>query len=393
MNRESQLVILIGLLYECAIDPSGWNAFLTKLSQELNSPGAIYFIQNPVSRQLLGLYHAGLPEEGVAEYGEHYVSVHLRLKAIIQRPVGTVAVESDLVPSELYRRSELVNDFLLRYDKFCHVLGGLILKDPTAVAVIGLQRQLQQGPFEESDIQLLRELQPHLRRASRLMLKMAEREAYEKGLTEALDFLPIGVVLVNEDSKILAANRQAGLILRNEDGLSTFQGRLCGARPAETNEFRKLIAEASQTSRGQGFSSGGVLSLPRPSLRRDLSILVAPVPASEYRDTTIHPSAVVFISDPEDGTETSDEMLRRLYGLTRAEARLASVLMEGTSMREAGERLGITYETARSQLKSVFLKTETSSQSELVGLLLRSPAGLSFGPTRSNHFQGETKTI
>ena len=238
MNAESQLLGLIGLVYECALHAHRWNDFLARLSQELNSPDAVYLIRNPASRQLVGLFHTGLPDEGIAEYGRYDVNVDLRLESMLQKSAGTVAIETGLVPAEVYRRSELVNDVLLRYDHLYHVLGGLILKEPTAVAVIGLQRQLEQGPFEASEVRLLRALVPHLKRASRLMLKMAEKEAFEKGLTEALDFLPMGIALVNEESNVLAANRQAAGILRQEDGLSTFHGRLCGARPTETTQLR-----------------------------------------------------------------------------------------------------------------------------------------------------------
>ncbi len=62
--------------------------------------------------------------------------------------------------------------------------------------------------------------------------------------------------------------------------------------------------------------------------------------------------------------------MRRLYSLTGAEAELVKLLVEGASIRQAAERRGVATATARSQLKSVFSKTGTKRQGELVQLVL-----------------------
>ena len=64
-------------------------------------------------------------------------------------------------------------------------------------------------------------------------------------------------------------------------------------------------------------------------------------------------------------------LLSKIFGLTFAEAKLAAALANGTSLEEAAEELHISRETARSQLKIVFGKTDTHRQSQLVALLSR----------------------
>ena len=65
---------------------------------------------------------------------------------------------------------------------------------------------------------------------------------------------------------------------------------------------------------------------------------------------------------------TDDSMMRRL-GLTAAEARVASKLLEGLPISEAAKMLGVTALTARTHLKSIFAKTGVRRQSELISLL------------------------
>ena len=62
--------------------------------------------------------------------------------------------------------------------------------------------------------------------------------------------------------------------------------------------------------------------------------------------------------------------LHRAFALTPCEARLALHLVTGETLRSAAAELHISYETARTQLKSIFSKTGTSRQAELVGLIV-----------------------
>jgi DNA-binding CsgD family transcriptional regulator len=62
--------------------------------------------------------------------------------------------------------------------------------------------------------------------------------------------------------------------------------------------------------------------------------------------------------------------LRAEFGLTKAEARLALRIAEGSSLASAAQTFGVKLTTIRSQLQQVFAKTGTSRQSELVAMLL-----------------------
>jgi DNA-binding CsgD family transcriptional regulator len=75
------------------------------------------------------------------------------------------------------------------------------------------------------------------------------------------------------------------------------------------------------------------------------------------------------VIEPKPGPTVA--LLARAFGLTPAEARLASIVAEGIGLEHAAKELGIARETARNQLKAVFAKTGTHRQGELVALLSR----------------------
>jgi DNA-binding CsgD family transcriptional regulator len=58
-----------------------------------------------------------------------------------------------------------------------------------------------------------------------------------------------------------------------------------------------------------------------------------------------------------------------MFGLTPAEAKLSVEISRGKSPTDIACLNGVSIATVRSQLAAVFAKTQTSRQTELVGLL------------------------
>ena len=69
------------------------------------------------------------------------------------------------------------------------------------------------------------------------------------------------------------------------------------------------------------------------------------------------------------------DLLQSHFSLARAEATLAFHLVAGETLRSAAVKLSISYETARTCLKSIFDKTGTCRQAELVIVILTALPG------------------
>lgn len=67
--------------------------------------------------------------------------------------------------------------------------------------------------------------------------------------------------------------------------------------------------------------------------------------------------------------ELPGSVLEQLFEMTGAEVRLASGLVKGLELHEIAEQHGVSVETLRVQLKSIFAKTHTKRQPQLVALL------------------------
>jgi len=64
-------------------------------------------------------------------------------------------------------------------------------------------------------------------------------------------------------------------------------------------------------------------------------------------------------------------LLQKVFELTEAEASLATEIATGKSLAHFASDRGVSIATARTQLASVFAKTLTRRQAELVALLTR----------------------
>ncbi|MEE4251978.1 MAG: helix-turn-helix transcriptional regulator, partial [Alcanivoracaceae bacterium] len=136
-----------------------------------------------------------------------------------------------------------------------------------------------------------------------------------------------------------------------------------------------LLGTLQAVLSGRYGSAGNVISVERPN-QPDLRLLVMPV-HPDATDNPLFPSrafAAIFIVDVESEVRISQPLLSELLGLTNAEARTAAAVARGMSPAEMARSFNLSVHTVRSQLKSVFRKTGTSSQSQLGQLVLNSPA-------------------
>jgi len=118
----------------------------------------------------------------------------------------------------------------------------------------------------------------------------------------------------------------------------------------------------------------GALGIPREG-RGPLTLTVAPLRPRRSRLDGRAPMALVFLRDPES-TTVSPGQLRDIFGFTRSEAAIAVELVRGRSLAQVAAAQGVSLETVRSHLKRLLAKTGTRRQAEVVGLIIRSVAGL-----------------
>lgn len=196
---------------------------------------------------------------------------------------------------------------------------------------------------------------------------LLERDA----AAQALDCMHRGFIVADHSCEVLFANRSAQKILQTGDGLQLTAEGLRAARPRDSADLRGLIRHAASPEAPAGLVS--VLSLWRPSFKRMLLVRITPIqiPSSPLLAQFLA-HAAIFLHDPAAPAMVDETALARLYGLTRAECRLITLLLNGSSLQQAATALAVSLNTARTHLKHIFMKTDTNRQTQLISLLIGS---------------------
>lgn len=369
------LADLIGLIYEAAVDPARWPAFLDRYAGAMQAEGTGIWLQdldtdearfNAPDRSFVA--NVRFDPDWLASYVAHYAATNVWTANEQKLKEGTAYTSPMLCPERQLLRSEFYHDWLkpqgLRYG----IGGAVVRRDNLAVLITSL-RSKRASPYTDADLRLCRIVMTHLKRASGVHMRLAEVRGRGDGAMQALDLLSTGVWLVGPDGAVLFANKVAAELIGGHRGIWIDQsGRLRASNPGEDSRLQTEIRQAALTGQGRGLHAGGALRI----ARRDgswLNIVVSPLPC-ESDTLTGNAAAAVFVSDPARTPCLPADILIRLYGLTPAEARLALALAGGSSPKQYSVSAGVSEQTARTHLKRVLAKTGTRRQAELVKRLI-----------------------
>jgi DNA-binding CsgD family transcriptional regulator len=183
-------------------------------------------------------------------------------------------------------------------------------------------------------------------------------------LTEALDRVSLGMLIVTHRGEIVERNRAATRILEEGDGWLPGLTQPCPASPLERDRLHSFLAEAARSAAPNAAELS--MHVTRPSGKTAYSVLAGRLSRAAEPSA---PFVLVVIVDPERDHPPAAGMLRHLYGLTPAEARLAEELAGGFNTSESATRLGVSRHTVRTQTRAIFSKTGVRRQSQLVRLV------------------------
>jgi DNA-binding CsgD family transcriptional regulator len=198
----------------------------------------------------------------------------------------------------------------------------------------------------------------------------------QRALSQVAHCLPYGIACVNQRLEILFMNREGRGLLRQNDGLASVSNRLVIENSQKAAELQQILKSFHSLPQARY----GTVLVPRPSMRRSFELILTGSDAREQQEPAN--TFVLFIFDHDKPTQADDEMISRLYGLTNAESRVVVLLMQGRTLDEISRSLHKARETVRKQLQSIFSKTSTNRQSELLKLMLTGPAVLERAETR-----------
>jgi DNA-binding CsgD family transcriptional regulator/PAS domain-containing protein len=370
----SEVDHLLGLIYEGPLEDPPWGHFLDALRSDLGALTATLLLRSPSQPHLGKLVIRGF-HRFESNYNDHFFA----MDPFVHLEEGAVTTLAEVVPTEELMQTPFYRD-LLEPSHVLHVLGVDLSAEGDLEARFRLCRSPDQASFDEEDCRRVGNLVDHLRRALRIYERLSEAESERDVYAHAVDDLAVGALLLDARGEVVQMNSAAERLFSRKLGIGLRGRRVIGATARETSLLREAIRGALEQRAARAPALAEVLRLPPAKGAEGLGILIRPIPLGQETDGRASPALALFVSDPEAESAVPLDVVRQLFGLTRAEASLAARLASGLSLDESAEALGIAHNTARAQLRSAFGKTGATRQAELVRLILRSVASLGAPP-------------
>jgi DNA-binding CsgD family transcriptional regulator/PAS domain-containing protein len=365
MVSAEALSRLLYTLYAAPTSPELWPKFLQEFVHLMGVSGG-GIVQHDMEQQKFGLStFVGLDPAGVALYEKYYGTIDEWRAAALRKLEGEAVFGHELCSRAELEKTEFYNDFLVKFDSRLYWTMATE-RGTTRLESISLYQSWKNQSPDPDNLDLLQFVIPHIQAALRTRRQIVAAETANRELEEALNCLEQGVVLLDQFGNCLFTNIAAQQILNRREGLSIIKSKIWVNSPTERGRLNALI-ERSCTN-DVISSPGGAVAISRDGKR--------PLNISFHRFRCENPTAprravaIAFISDPESRVRTPPSLMTALFGFTQAECRLAGLLINGCSLKDAAEQCRVTYETVRSQLKSIFNKTGVRRQTQLMELLI-----------------------
>jgi DNA-binding CsgD family transcriptional regulator len=360
VKEERQVANLKRQLDAAVLDASQWKNVCDALAATVGGAGTV-LIPLDVRRRGLWMVHSDAIGGSVEAYArEGWYMNDLRFAAWpIMRRRG-YAIDQDFADEDVMSRHPYYADFLARDG-----LGTFIGIDiPTGDGdwVASIQRPISAGNPSRTMLETVPRIRAMFVGAARAAQAIAASGIENWRLH--FDSADRGFAMIGHNGRVGEMNAAAARLLM----------------PFTRTRGEILLHDEAATRRLAELTARACARFPQTPLPPPVMLQVAPATALLFEVTPLPPglrhfhldaAAMLIVRLAETPSIDTRTALIRKFGLTLAEARLAERIGSGQLLRDAADAEGVTFETARSRLKSIFAKTDTNRQAELALVVAR----------------------
>ena len=348
--------MLIDRVYECSVVPELWPDILDDVAKQVDARGGLLFsarrtLDWTASRSLTDVFQSYVTDGWFTNCD--------RRVCMMSQSQPSFFVEHDFWSESDLDKTPIYRDFFR--PRGLGWSAGTGLKMPTGDNVVfSIERDFERGPIERDYVDHLNTLRPHLARSAFLTARLGMQRI--SGATETLTAIGLPALALDAGGAVVEANELAQALT---DHLHWGpQNRLVMTDKRASQWLHDGLAAL-------GDPAGATASSFPVRDTDGTAVMVAhllPVRRSA-QDIFGGGYALLFLTTLGGKRAPDAALLRSLFDLTPAEARVASGLAQGHSLEEIATASGIAFETVRKQLRGVFEKTGCNRQVEVAMLL------------------------
>ncbi|OJY71102.1 MAG: hypothetical protein BGP16_10895 [Sphingobium sp. 66-54] len=360
---------LIGLIYDCALDPDCWPDALARIMETLHFCNAALSLMDMRAGATVLSITNGVEEPWLSRmtnYTQEVIDQWGGLETLNALPLEEPYILTRINPRAVTAENRYYTEWA-RPQRIIDLMGIGLVRDNRMIGTIGLGRHESAGAIREADVETAWLLIPHLQRAVAISRLLDLRQLTANSMEAVLKRLSTPVFIVSAGAHLVWRNSAADELLGTVRALRIRSDRLVlqdGVANQALN--RALISLTGQDRRASGM--GCDIPLQDKATGRLLSLYVLPLPMARGGTGGGGGGPAVIFVGPHGPQRDPSEIVGALFGLTRTERRIFSRVAAGGTVAEIARDLAVSDATVRTHLGQLFEKTGTHRQAELVAL-------------------------
>lgn len=362
--------VLVGAIYDCAANPDLWPTTLGMIS---NAVGGAYALVGFVDTTEVMQGRQPFVTRRNSPWDESWL---LKLEAILSslpygggldQEVDNPWTQLTQTPEAEFQKTEFYN-YWVKPQGLRDTINTPYIHRNDMKGMLSIPCHATREPYGENDCLLIARLSPHVRRAM-LINDLTDKGKMALALyRQVLDSLSVAVFIVGPGRRMTFTNAAGDALLASGD----FVGLKAGVLQArQAGHFSILLEDAVERAL-KGDQALGIRGIGVPLLGSDgerAAAYVLPLSGSETRSSLGSGHCAVFVARRGEQQPMATEVLRTLFDLTVAEARVALRVAKGENPQKISDGLNISLNTVRTHLKHSFAKTRSTDQVSLAGLV------------------------
>jgi DNA-binding CsgD family transcriptional regulator len=285
-----------------------------------------------------------------------------RTRALLDARAGGCIVDAAFIDDAGRDASPIYRDLFVPADvEHC----ALLRTDPGGgmTAGLALLRGRTRGAMDAAERRRVEAIGPALADALRTAVHI--ETIHNRRLLDSTEQLAGAAFLLGMGMALLSCSPAAERLLRDARHLRVRGGRLGAPCPHADAALERAVAAATDTRGGEGPVTVTLRS-PRGG---DAPLVLEACRLPRAADGVFALAQVLIVARRPPPLAPRAEAIAALFDLSAAETQVALLLAAGTDPAGIARRRGVAIGTVRAQLKSLFAKTATHRQAELVARL------------------------
>jgi len=364
MNANARLLSVVGDIYDTTFDQTLWNNALQRIVEYAGAQSC-GLVTKSATDQIRVTHHVGCRPHFLQTYLDHYGQFD-PTHAIRLFDVGKIHSTEDWVPIEEFRKGEFYQEWA-RPQRLEDSANVLLDRSADGFSYFCLMKG--GGLVDDKFRRTLAPIIPHVLRAVLIGQVLHHQTRIASPIEHTLDELKAAMFLLDGVGNITPTTESGREMLHGKDFLRAEQGRLVAADP----ELNRILRDAMAASI-LGDGAAGNESIALPFVAHDGERFVGhllPLTAGRRRKTGIayDATAVLFVSRASLDISAASDIIKKIFKLTPAEARVLLTVVELGGVSETARNLDVAESTVKTHLGRIFTKTDTKRQADLVKLV------------------------